>query len=521
MASALRRIDVQAVAVAAVAALVWLLAGPRTPDLAAQSYRVTLFLRHGFTVWDNGWYGGMYVPDYSVTFPAVGALVGMRVAGALAAPVAAYCFARLAEEHFGRAARAGILWFAAATVADLAIGRLAYAWGAALALAALLAALRVRWVLGGVLAAVCAATSPLAGLMLAGVSLLLGRRRASAVLAGPSLAVLAVLSLLFGEASRQPFGVRVFLTSLAMGAAFVIAMPPEERRLRAGGVLFLAATVVAYVVSSPVGDNLNRAGAMLMGPLLACALLVHPAPAPAARRLLGVGAVALLLVWQVFGPVREVRKGSGDVLASAAAYRGLTAFLAAHAVPAGRLEVPFTTSHWESAVLAPRFPLARGWEKQLDAERDPLFGYETFTPARYEEWLRSLGVRYVALADVPVDPTSRAEVTLLRRGAPFLREVWHDRLWRVFEVLGAAPLASPPATVTALRPASVSLQFAAPGSSEVRVRWTPYWSVAGGCVEPAGDGFTRVSVPRAGGYEMRIAFSLGRVLSRGRRCTQQ
>ncbi|MCA1689477.1 MAG: hypothetical protein LC720_03255, partial [Actinobacteria bacterium] len=41
---------------------IWLLWSPRSPDLAAQVYRVALFARDGFSVWDNAWYGGHYLP---------------------------------------------------------------------------------------------------------------------------------------------------------------------------------------------------------------------------------------------------------------------------------------------------------------------------------------------------------------------------------------------------------------------------------------------------------------------------
>ena len=35
--------------------VVWLVADPRTPDLAAQVYRVNLFEKLGFAVWDEHW----------------------------------------------------------------------------------------------------------------------------------------------------------------------------------------------------------------------------------------------------------------------------------------------------------------------------------------------------------------------------------------------------------------------------------------------------------------------------------
>ena len=46
---------------------------------------------------------------------------------------------------------------------------------------------------------------------------------------------------------------------------------------------------------------------------------------------------------------------------------------------------------------APRFPLARGWERQLDIADNPLFYGGALTGTRYERWLKRLAVRYVAV----------------------------------------------------------------------------------------------------------------------------
>jgi len=45
-------------ALAAVLAVVAAVAGWRGGDLPAALYRITLFHRHGLTLWDSQWYGG-------------------------------------------------------------------------------------------------------------------------------------------------------------------------------------------------------------------------------------------------------------------------------------------------------------------------------------------------------------------------------------------------------------------------------------------------------------------------------
>ena len=510
----------QAGAFAGALALVWLAIAPRTPDLAAQAYRVALFQHHGFTIWDNGWYGGHHLPAYSLLFAPLAALIGMRVLGALAAVAAAACFGALAQRQWGSPARAGALWFSVAAAGDLAIGRLTYALGAAIGLGALLAARR-HLAAGAVLAALTAAAAPIAGLFLALVAVAAGVAeraawRTAAALAVPALAVASAISFVFPEGGREPFGGRAFAVALVLSAGVLVVLPRIERTLRAGVALYLLATVAAFVATTPMGDNVTRLGATVGGPLLACALVAR-------GRRVGppvLALIAALAVWQVYAPIRELRKGIGDPLTHASSYTGLLAFLAAHDSPVGRVEVPFTTSHWESVYVAARFPLARGWEKQLDTAYDSLF-YHRERPllaSTYHAWLRSLSVRYVALPAVSLDPASKQEAALIRRGEPFLAPVWADRLWRVFEVTDAEPLAGAPATLETLGEQSFTLRFAAAGESLVQVRFSPYWRARGGCVERARGGFTAVSASRPGNVQVTIDFTLSRIFDRGRRC---
>jgi hypothetical protein len=71
--------------------------------------------------------------------------------------------------------------------------------------------------------------------------------------------------------------------------------------------------------------------------------------------------------------------------------------------------------------------------------------------------------------------------------------------------------------LTRLRSDEVELDARTAGSALVRVQWSPYWRVSGGCVERAGN-WTRVSADRPGGIRMTMSFSPWRVLIRDRRC---
>src|SRR5256885_11029007 len=70
---------------AVVLALAYLIARPASADLAAQAFRSDLFAAHGFLIWNNDWYGGHYLPSYSILFPPLAAALGPRLVGALSA----------------------------------------------------------------------------------------------------------------------------------------------------------------------------------------------------------------------------------------------------------------------------------------------------------------------------------------------------------------------------------------------------------------------------------------------------
>ena len=93
---------------------------------------------------------------------------------------------------------------------------------------------------------------------------------------------------------------------------------------------------------------------------------------------------------------------------SASYYDPLLGFLDRQAGPPFRVEIPFTRFHREAFEVAPRFPLARGWERQLDMARNPLFyGGGILTGAQYYGWLRGNAVRYVAISGGRLTITTR------------------------------------------------------------------------------------------------------------------
>jgi hypothetical protein len=558
---------------------VWLIVDPRTPDLAAAVYRLGLFRQLGFAVWDEHWYAGHHLPGYSLLFPPLASLLGLRLTCVLAVVASVICFERLARRAYGSAARWGAAWFAVAAVADVWIGRVAFALGTAFALAAMLAftsgraaggpatrrramggrtaggraavgrgaggrAPRAWTLLAGALAAACAAASPVAGalLALAAITYSLWKRspRAVLALAVPALVVVVAAALLFPEGGTEPFPIVSFAATIVVVVAFLLALPRDQSLLRFGGLVYLLTCALCLLVHTPVGSNIQRYAVLLAGPLLLCAVMsdrgtgsargpragARPAPMgsrPSVRPTPVIAtALCLIAAWVAWGPVRETRAVAGDQSTRTSYYAPVERFIAALASAHGpvRVEVPLTRSHWETALLAPSVSLARGWEKQLDERYDAPLLARGLTASAYERWLREQAVGYVALPDAPLDRSSAQEGRLIRTGLPYLREVLDGPHWRIFAVTGATPLLSGPGRLTELGHDSFTLHADAQGRLLVRVHYTRYLTLVqgAGCVRPAPGGWTFISTPKPATVTVAARFSLSRALGLAGAC---
>ncbi len=504
--------------------LAWALAAPRTPDLAAAAYRVDLFKHVGFAIYDEHWYAGHDLPGYSVLFPPLAWLLGLRVVGALSVLASVACFEGVARPVFGDSARWAAVAFAAAAVGDVWIGRLAFALGVSFALGATLVYARrggstAGALAAGALAAASAAASPVAGALLALAALThaLWRRspRALLALAAPACVVVLALGGLFAEGGWEPYPIVSFAATALVVAAFAWALPREAGELRLGAALYVLVCVLFLLVHTPMGSNVERYGVLLAGPLLICVL-----GAVGAR---GAVAATVALVawgaWAGWGPLRETLAVAGNGSTQSAYYAPVERFLDER-VGAGapvRLEVPLTRSHWETAELAPRVSLARGWEKQLDTRYDGVLLSDGLTAAGYERWLHEEAVAYVALPDTKLDPSSAREGELIGAGLPYLKEVFASRHWRIYAVREATPIATGPGRLSSLGHDSFTLQASAAGAFVVRVRYTPYWTLArgDGCVGRAAGGWTRVLARGPGELLVRARFSLGAAFGGG------
>src|SRR5689334_20248664 len=89
-----------AAAAAVAALLIWL--GPPGTDFAAHAYQRVLFIRHGFTLWDDFWYAGRYsFVGYSILYYPLAALLGIRVLAVATVALAALAFSAIVAREWG------------------------------------------------------------------------------------------------------------------------------------------------------------------------------------------------------------------------------------------------------------------------------------------------------------------------------------------------------------------------------------------------------------------------------------
>ena len=515
------------IVVSALVSLVYVLVEPRTVDYAAGAYRAFLFGEEGLALWNGNWYSGHHVLGYSVLFPPLAWLLGPRILGALCAIVAAGLFERLVRGHFGDRARWPALWFGLASTAPLWSGRIPFLFGATIGLGAVLALQRDRRTLAVLLALACGLGSPVAGLFLglAVTAYAAAAPRERWRVAGGMLAAAVLpavlIALAFSSDGREPFQVSTFWPLPLLSLGFALAVPREQRTLRIGAVLYGLACVAAFVIDTPMGGNAARLGGLIGGPLLLAALLVRPRPL--GRPLVAVAALTLagLAFIQWSPPVRDSIKAFEDPSVDAAYYRPLNAFLDRAGGPIGRVEIPFTRSHWEAYEVGRHHPLARGWLRQQDIERNGLFYGGALDGLTYAAWLTEHGVRWVALPDAKPDYSSYDERALIEAGLPYLRLRWRSEHWRVYEVTLPSTMVVPQNgarfELTELGLDSLTLRASGPGEATVRIGWSQHWKPSAGCVERDGE-WIRVIADRAGAIRLSMSFSPERIVQRGRRC---
>jgi hypothetical protein len=505
--------------IALVVGLALVLLGPPPGDLPAHLYRTEL-VKDGVFVWDTFWYAGHYpLASYSLLYYFPAALVGNDVVALVSVVASAALFASLARREWGEAARLPALAFAVVVCGSLYTGTYPYAAGLATGLGTLKALQLGRAWVAVVLAALTLGFSPLAFLFLvvAALAAFLGRRarldRRTVVAAAGLLALglfQGALLLVYPQESEYPFfHLSELLSVITLCTACALLALRGGARGRALALFFglwAVAATVAFVVTSPIGENVTRPRGVVLPLALLAAALASFRP----RWLAGlavVGALAFTLVPYVGSALHR-----GDTRSAQAAFwEPALRFLDERSTPDYRVEVVPTGDHWE-AYWVPRagFPLARGWYRQLDIAQNEVLYDPPLEPEAYRGWLRSLGIRYVLLPNTQLGRVGEErEGGLLRSGRSGLVEVGTAGDVTVYEVPDPTPILTGPgdAHLTALGQDRVAGEVDAPGTYRLAVRWTPTWRVETGdvCVREAPDGMTEIVAGGAGPFVLGVS----------------
>ena len=476
--------------IAVLVAVAYLLAPPMGRDYSAQLAYAELAKQHWPELLDLRWYGGIDPLGYSIWSPPVMALLGVRLTTALAYVFSVVLFAALLKRVQVARPVLGAITAAVCLTGNLVVTRTTFTLGLVVGLGALLALVSGRLRITSVLSVLAALASPVAGLFLGvagGALFLAGRRRDGLTLAVSGLVPTIVVGLVFGNGGRQSFAEEHALMGLLV-CLLVAALCWRRPVLRWGALLTAGLVAAAYFLPTPVGTNATR-----LPELFAAPLIVAVATLPLVA-VIAASATAALLVPPV--SITEIRE-RGDPALSAQYYAPLLDQLAARGT-VGPVEVVPSQRRGEAALVAPVAAIARGWSRQADIGRNPIFYDGTLNADTYQKWLDDNAISYVALSKGPYDWAAPDEANLVRSELPYLRAVWSDQTWTLYTVTNPRPVISPPGQVVARDPVSLTVSLPEPGQYEVRVRWSRFVSASNGCMRPTEGGWSAVVVERPG-----------------------
>jgi len=397
------------------------------------------------------------------------------------------------------------------------------------------------------LAALATASSPVAGLFvgLVAVALFLQKRRPGAYALGIAPTVVVALSAwLFPFSGTQPMAFGSATLPFLSAVVVYFLVPEEWKTVRITAAVYGLSVLLVWLISSQIGSNITRLSMLFAGVVLLAAL---PFTMPRSRKWY---AIVLAFVgftgWIGFKSVDDVVHTTPEA-SWARELAPLVNELQVVGADKGRVEVVPSRSHREASALAPYVNLARGWSRQADMERNPLFYDDTLNSANYHEWLQRWAVHYVVLPKGELDGDgAERERELVQRGMPYLKQVWGDANWQLFTVTDPTPLAEPNAVVDRAEQGEMILEVKKAGRVLIRIPYSPWLSIVdadgkslkapqeteasknrenddtpktydnlNGCLTPAtenatGDKWTELLAPKPGTYRLAAPYQLPR-----------
>ncbi|RPK63187.1 hypothetical protein EES43_11690 [Streptomyces sp. ADI96-02] len=458
-------------------------------DIAAQDAWAEFVGRHPGTAYNLAWYGGMHPVSYSVVSPYLMSVLGVRttmmIVGTISAGLTALILVRVrAVRNPLACSLAGVF----AYLCNALSGRVTFGLGMMFAVGAVAAVFcwpyrwrYKRWAKAAVaapLAALATASSPVAGLFLGVVAaaLFLHKRRPGAYAIGLApVAVVALSAWLFPFSGTQPMSFGTLSLPFAFAVLVFFLVPRDWSTVRTAAAVYGVGTVLTYFVDSQIGSNITRMAMLFAGVALLAAL---PYAVPRSRRWYAlVLAFAGLNFWIGYKGVDDIVR-TAPTASWARELAPLVNQLQRVEAERGRVEVVPASSHREASALAPYVNLARGWNRQADMKRNPLFYDDTLNPVNYREWLDRWAVHYVVLPKGRPDSSgATTEAELVEKGQPYLRQIWGDANWKLFRVLDPVPLADPPATVEKAGADELTIRVRSEGRVLIRIPYSRWLAV--------------------------------------------
>lgn len=525
-------------------------------DLAAQDAWAEFVGRHPDSAYNLAWYGGMHPVSYSMVSPYLMSVLGVRttmmIAGTVSAGLLTMVLMRSRPvKNPLWAALAGVFAF----LCNAASGRVTFGLGTVFALGAVAVVFcwPYRWrykrwakaLCAAPLAALATMASPVAGLFvgLIAAALFLQKRRPGAWALGLApTAVVAVSAWLFPFSGTQPMGFGSVILPFAYGVLVCVLVPKEWTTVRLTSAVYALGVVLVWLISSQIGTNISRLPMLFAGVTLVAAL---PYAVPRTRKWYAIVlSIAVFTGWIGFKSVDDVVHTT-PAASWARELAPLVNELQEVGAEKGRVEVVPARSHREASALAPYVNLARGWNRQADMERNPLFYDDTLNSANYHEWLKRWAVHFVVLPKDKPDDGGERERELVQRGMPYLKQIWGDANWQLFRVTDPTPLAEPDAIVDRAAQGEMTLQVRKPGRILIRIPYSPWLSIVdadgkslkgpqeteaskdrpdgepktydnvNGCLTETeedvhGDKWTELLAPKAGTYRLAAPYQLPR-----------
>ncbi|MFG2651031.1 MFS transporter [Streptomyces sp. NPDC048436] len=468
-------------------------------DLAAQDAWAEFVGRHPDSAYNLAWYGGMHPVSYSVVSPYLMSVLGVRTTMMIAGTVSAGLLTLILIRS--RSVK-NTLWTASAGVFALfcnaVSGRVTYGLGQMFALMAVAAVFcwPYRWrykrwakaLVAAPFAALATMGSPVAGLFvgLVAVALFLSKRYPGAYALGLAPAAVVGLSAwLFPFSGTQPMSFGSASLPLLYAGFVYYVVPKQWKTVRITTAVYAAFVLGVWLISSQIGSNITRLAGSFAGVALVAAL---PYTVRKTRKW-------YVIIVALVGFVGWIGFKTGDDIVHTTPEASWSRELAPLlnelqevGAAKGRVEVVPARSHREASALPQTVQLARGWNRQADMKRNPLFYDDTLNSANYHEWLQRWSVHYVVLPKgEPDGDGGKREAQLIEKGLPYLKQVWVNSDWQLYEVTDPNPLAEPHAVVQRADSGEMTLRVDEPGRILIRIPYSPWLTV----VDEDGKGLER------------------------------